>query len=184
MKHETLFVDETTKKTMEQIHEGIIDSVNDVLRSTNALNSIEKLADEISGKFDTLQKTMEDLKQEIDSQKSTIINVLSHLHEAATENNDAMTREIDSLKSTIINVLSNQEEAAAKNNDAVIAQIRSLEMKINVISTVIENQNRNFRLLEEINKKLNYISLPFYKRIIKKFQKENDTPSDINKEDK
>jgi len=144
MKHETLFVDEVTKKTMEFINDKFLDRVNDVLRSSNALNSIEKLAGELSGKFDMFQKTMEGLSQEFDSQKNTIINVLSHLHEALAENKDAM-----------------------------IEQIKSLEMKIDAISTVIENQNRNSRLLEEINEKLDNLSMPFYKRIMKKFRKEN-----------
>jgi len=123
MKHETLFVDETTKKTMEQINEGIIDSVSEILRSTEALSSIEKLAGEISGKFDAFQKTSDDISERMKD----------------------LEKEIDSLK-----------------------------------STVIENQNRNSRLLEEINKKLDYISLPFYKRIMKKQQKENDIPPDAN----
>jgi len=144
MKHETLFVDDVTKQTMEYINYEILNRVNEILRSSNALDSIEKLAGEISGKFDMFQKTMEGLSQEFDSQKNTIINVLSHLHEALAENKDAM-----------------------------IEQIKSLEMKIDAISTVIENQNRNSRLLEEINEKLDNLSMPFYKRIMKKFRKEN-----------
>ena len=155
MKHETLFVDDVTKQTMEYINYEILNRVNEILRSSNALDSIEKLAGEISGKFDMFQKTMEGLSQEFDSQKNTIINVLSHLHEALAENKDAM-----------------------------IEQIKSLEMKIDAISTVIENQNRNSRLLEEINEKLDNLSMPFYKRIMKKLRKGNDTPPDADKEDK
>jgi len=162
MKHETLFVDETTKKTMEQIHEGIIDSISDGLRSTAALSSIEKLAGEISGKFDAFQKTSDDISERV----------------------KGLEREIDFLKNTINNVLSHLLEAAAENNDVMIAQIKSLEMKIDVISTVIENQNRDSRLLGEINEKLYNLSLPFYKRIMKKLRKGNDIPSDANKENK
>ena len=48
-------------------------------------------------------------------------------------------------------------------------------------SKIIENQSRNTQLLEEITKKLNYLSLPFYKRIGKK-NRSNKTAPDTNKE--
>ena len=169
MKHETLFVDEVTKKTMEFINDEILNRVNNVLRSSNALDSIEKLAGEISGKFDTLQKAIEGLDRLPENIRSSIsvllMNELSNMEEVTVKNNNA-------VKDTI-----------AKNNDAMTAQIKLLEEKINAVSTIIENQNRNSRLLEEINEKLDNLSMPFYKRIMKKFRKGKDTPSDTNKED-
>jgi len=122
MKRETLFVDEVTKKTMDFINDGIIDSVNDVLRSTDALKTIEKLAGEISVKLNTLIKDMKKNQREL-------------------------------------------MKAISEAQSTQLQEIKSLEKK-----------------LEEIAEKQDYLSLPFYKRILKKLRNGNDAPPDINEE--
>jgi len=192
MKHDTLFVDEATKKTMEFINEGIIDSVSGALRSTDVLKTIEKLADEISGKFGMMQKTSDHILEKMEGLERLPENILSsiskdvqknrrELTKAISEAQSAQLQEIDSLKIAIANVLSKLGEAATRNNNAVTGQIKSLEKKIDIIT---ENQNHDSRRLEEIAEKLDYLSLPFYKRIMKKPRKGNDSLPDTNKEDK
>jgi ABC-type transporter Mla subunit MlaD len=193
MKHDTIFVDETTKKTMEFINDGIIDNVREVLQSTNALQTIENLAIEISSKFDKLQKTFDHVLEEMKGLEQLPENIQSLINDAqknqqelikaVTEAKLAQLQEIESLKNAIVDVLSNMDKTATKNNDAVTGQLKSLEKKIADISIIIETQNRNSRRLEDIVEKLDYLSQPLFKRIMNKPRKENDSSPDANKEE-
>jgi len=180
MKRETVFVDEVTKEAMGFINNEFINSVNDVLRSNNALETIEKMSGEISVKFDSMQKTYERILRDMKDLKRDLTKTVD-------ESQSSQLQEINSLKVAVIHMLSEIEETMDKNINALTGQIKSLEIKSDEIPAiikkateeiiekniekVIENQNRNSGRLEEIAGKLDYLSLPFYKRIFKKKEK-------------
>ena len=82
------------------------------------------------------------------------------------------------------------EDALQPNYDAQKKQSKELDAlktmvleKITELTKIIlENQTRNYKLLEEINEKLDYMNQPFFKRIIKKNPKDTNSQHDSNKE--
>ena len=148
MKHEELFVDETTRKTMEYISDGISDSLNDFLRSSDALKTIEKQISEILKGIEIVKKLPESTQSVIrDTQKK-------NQQELSKKLSESQSLLVDAVK----NALSDLAKSIAGNQKALIAQIKSLDAKIEA----------NSRRLEEIAEKVDYINLPFYKKIAKK----------------
>jgi methyl-accepting chemotaxis protein len=170
MKHElTLSVDEATKKTMEQINEDICNSLNEAIQSNSTLQSVDKLTSGISGKMD-----------EILASNSENLNAVGSLSESQAKQIGDLKKAIDKLT----NGISELGEIVAENHRIVTKQIQSLETKINDISLIIENQKSNSKRLDEIIEKLDYMNLPFLKKITKKRQNDSEIQAIPNKEEK
>ena len=134
----TLFVDDATRETMKYISDQINQTMNDFLRSSDALKTIEKQMNEISKGIDTLKKLPESTQSAIkDTQKKNQQDIAKKLSESQSLLEDAIRSALSDL--------------AKNNNKALIGQIKSLDAK-----------------MEKIAEKVDYLSQPFYKKIFKK----------------
>jgi len=126
----TLFVDEATRRTMESINEGIRDSLEDFLQSSDALKTIEKMIGEIPGRFDRMQKASDSISKEVEKQIREISNKFDKTQKVL----DGITKEIENLKIMPENMQStikdlqkkSQQELAKKLSDAQSLQTEEL----------------------------------------------------------